>query len=130
MDRGATVLVVEDEEFIRALLREILEAQGLRVLLASEGGEALDLFSRCGKEIDLVILDLVLPGMKGEEILTRMKELDPEVKVLITTGFGEEEPVERVRKLGIEGVLTKPFRLPMLLKTIGAVLGGEGSLSH
>ena len=130
MKKGAVVLVVEDEEFIRTLLQEILERQGLKVLLASEGREALDLFSRNKEEIDLVILDLVLPGLKGDEILAKMKEMDPEVKVLITTGFGEEEPLEKVKRLGIEGVLTKPFHLPTLLGAIGAVLSEETTMSH
>ena len=119
---GPRIMVVEDEEFVRCLLQDFLELNGMEVISASRGDEAVELFSRHKGEVDLVILDLVLPGMMGEEIFMALKELDPQVKVLVATGLGKTPSLERLRREGILGVVTKPFDFARLLETIRSVL--------
>ncbi len=130
MGKGVTILVVEDEEFVRMLLQEFLEKEGFRVFLASGGREALEIFGRFKDEIDLVLLDLVLPDMGGREILEAMKALSPQVKVLVTTGLGGDRQLEEMEREGIVGVVAKPFDLPRLMETIEAAVDGETPLSH
>jgi len=119
------ILVVEDEELVRSFLKDFLEMKGMEVLVASGGEEAIDLFSRHREDIDLVILDLVLPGMMGEEILDALKKLDPGVKVLVTTGYGSAPSLERVRKMGALDIVTKPFDFDRLLDSVRSALYGQ-----
>ncbi len=121
---GETVLLVEDEEMILSLARAILEAKGYRVLAATDGIKALELFKKHGKDIDLVVSDLGLPGMRGDEVLGRMKEIDPGVKALLTSGYLEEGEKATLERIGARGFLAKPFTPMELLEKIRLVLDG------
>ncbi len=120
--RRPKILIVEDEEFVRSLLQEVLEFKGMEVLAASSGREALEVFSQYKDELDLVILDLVLPEMMGEEIFMALKEMDPQVKVLVTTGMGAAPSLERLLESGAKGVVTKPFNFAELLEKVRSIL--------
>ncbi|MCL4477200.1 MAG: response regulator [Nitrospirae bacterium] len=105
-----TILVVDDEEFIRIFARETLEKLGYQVMEASNGLEAVEIYSARKKEIDLVILDLIMPKMGGEETFRNLKTIDPEVKVLISSGYGiGEQTKEMMSDTGIRGFVQKPY---------------------
>ncbi len=105
-----TILVVDDEDFIRIFARETLEKLGYQVLEASDGLQAVEIYSSRQKEIDLVILDLIMPKMGGDETFRNLKKIDPEVKVLISSGYGiGEQTGEMMRDPCIRGFVQKPY---------------------
>src|SRR6185295_18346221 len=87
---GPTILAVDDESTVLALARDVLEMHGYRVLTARNGEEALRVFQDQAATIDLVLLDLTMPVMGGQECFKRMKEINPRVRVLISSGFSAE----------------------------------------
>jgi two-component system response regulator (stage 0 sporulation protein F) len=105
----ATVLVVDDEPSIRDLLHLVFRRKGHDVLLADCGSKALELSHR--EKPHIVILDLLLPGMSGIEVLKHMRTADPELPILIFTGMGNEEAEKQARQLGALAFLEKAFSL-------------------
>jgi signal transduction histidine kinase/CheY-like chemotaxis protein len=126
----ATVLVVDDEDIIRELLGGILKREGLTVLEACDGRKALDvLVGHQPQPIDLVILDMVMPVLKGEAVLKRLKELETSVKVVISSGFMNENQREKLKNWGIDAFLDKPYREQDVLSVVRKVLSGPKSNS-
>lgn len=123
----ATVLLVDDESAIRELGRAMLEFQGYRILTAASGEEALEIYARRIDEIDLIILDLNMPGMGGRRCLEELIELDPEVKVIISSGYPSGGHFDHGRSGGSVAFLPKPFRRLDLLAKIQDVLAGTSS---
>ncbi len=118
-----TVLLVEDEESVRQLVRETLESKGYKVLEADNGEAALRIVSNYSDKIDMLITDVVMPGMSGRELSARLCESRPQTKVLYLSGYTEDA-------IGHEGVvvphnafLQKPFTLQMLSRKVREVLG-------
>jgi two-component system cell cycle sensor histidine kinase/response regulator CckA len=124
-----TILVVEDETLVRQMVVEILKSYGYRIVSASSGEEATELFKGMKDRVDLVFLDLVMPGMGGEETFHAMRGLNPAVKVLLTSGFVREELSERLIAAGALGILYKPSRSNDLLAAIRDALDGRPTLS-
>ena len=125
--RGRWVLVVDDEPPVREISREALESVGYLVSEAAHGQEALDLYRRAlrvGQPFDLVILDLGMPVMDGRECLRRIREIDPQARILVTTGYtrADQELGELARATA--GILEKPFDLTTLIHRVGEVLAG------
>ena len=89
-----TILLVDDEAIIRNLGRTILQRYGYRVLLAEDGLEALQVYRQHGEPIDLVILDLVMPRLSGHDTLRQLQQLDPDVRVLFSSGYSAEQVTE------------------------------------
>lgn len=122
--RGAgTILLVEDEEGVRRVGQRILEQLGYQVLAAENGPRALFLLQTHRDRIDLVILDLLLPGMGGAEIYARMKELVPDVKVLVASGFSLDGAAQQILNAGAQGFIEKPYRIEALSQKIAQILG-------
>ena len=117
-----TVLVVDDEDFIRALLRRALEGAGYTVLLAEDGPQALEVYRQHCQDIDLVVLDMGLPRLGGQETFRRLRESDPQVVVLISSGYAEDDRARAVLAAGARGFLAKPYDLQELLRKIRQVL--------
>jgi len=117
-----TILLVDDEEMIRRLGRRVLEKCGYTVLIATNGAEAITAYKKQGDNIDLVLLDVIMPQMNGQECLRRLQELDPEVKVLIATGFTAESSVQHLKAEGVLGVVEKPFSIQTLAEAVRAAL--------
>ncbi|MGB9772972.1 MAG: PAS domain S-box protein [Bacteroidota bacterium] len=117
-----TILFVDDEDMVREMGEELLTGLGYRVLQAGSGEEAIELYRVRGKDIHLVILDLAMPKMDGEETFRRLKEIDPAVKVLIASGLIEPEPRRKMEEAGVAGFLLKPYRVGDLARTIREVL--------
>ena len=118
-------LVVDDEAVIRELLRNLLEGQGFEVLEASDGKEALEVLEREGGNLDLLILDVIMPGMKGDEVLKRVKERRKEIKVVLSSGFMSEEHKRKMKKLGADGFLDKPYRALQVRELISSLFSSE-----
>jgi PAS domain S-box-containing protein len=120
-----TILLVDDEEHLREMLTEYLGDSGYQILAASNGTEALDLFRTHHRSIDLVITDLGMPHMGGEELFRRLKEIDTGVKVMVSSGYLDGITREHLLHLGIKDVLTKPSKLQDIQQAIRTVLGVE-----
>jgi DNA-binding response OmpR family regulator len=116
---GSVILLVDDEQEVIEPLSRILEALGHQVLTAGGGQEAFALFRRLHHEIDLVILDLIMPGMNGKETFIRMREIDKHAKVLFTTGKRDISGMEEILQQDSVSIIGKPFDMRALSEKIG-----------
>jgi PAS domain S-box-containing protein len=121
------VLVVDDEALVRKLAKFALERCGYTAELAADGQEGLDAFSARPHEFAAVILDLTMPVMGGEEALMRMRQVRADVPVLLSSGFSEEEAIQRFGVNGVSGFLQKPYTATALARKIKQALRGTGS---
>jgi len=117
-----TVLAVDDESTVLALARDILEMHGYRVLTARNGEEALRVFREQGGAIDLILLDLTMPIMGGRECLKRLKEIDPEVRVLVSSGFSAEGTAAELLGEGALAYVQKPYDVDGLARVVRQAL--------
>ena len=115
------VLVVEDEDSIRELASAILGRVGLTVLTAADGNQAVEVFRAHAGEIQAVLLDLTIPGMDGVEVFHRMKEIRPEVKVILCSGYDAQEVGARLRGDNPNAFLRKPYGPGELVERVKAV---------
>ncbi|MDA3811485.1 MAG: response regulator [Spirochaetaceae bacterium] len=116
------ILIVDDEELIRVTGKYLLEELGYTVLLAENGLEAVEIFKRKNSEIDLVIMDMIMPQMNGSEAFNKLREIDKNCKVIISSGFTKDENLDELKKSGLAGFIQKPFRDYELSKLIAKVL--------
>ncbi len=117
-----TLLLVDDEAPIRDMVVEMLGRHGYRVLTAASGEEALEVYGRRGQEVNLVLLDIGMPGMGGKRCLQELLKMDPSVKVLVASGYSRHGPLEELLKAGAAGYVAKPFGQLQLLKKIREIL--------
>ncbi len=117
-----TVLVVDDEELVRGMAEQILRSQGLEVLTAGDGEEALHIFRAWHREISLVVLDMIMPKMSGREVFLEMKKIDPGVRVVLSSGFSEEGEVNEIMNLGLKGFVQKPYSIKSLMAAIAKAM--------
>lgn len=118
-DQRPTILLVDDEELIRNLGQTVLLNAGYDVLTATDGAEAVDVFSREHKRIQLVILDVTMPRMSGRDAFRHLIEIDPTARILFSTGYSAEEIAELDEAVGL---LHKPYRPHELLSTVKSLL--------
>ncbi len=123
-----TILLVDDEEAIRGLAFELLETFGYTVLTATNGEEALNVYNSHSNEIGLVILDISMPGMGGHLCLQELIQLDPAVKVLVSSGYSINGRVENCLEAGAVGYLGKPYNVNNLLEKVRAILDEENKV--
>jgi two-component system response regulator HydG len=117
---GECVLLVEDDAPLRQMVAEVLEANGYRVAAAANAREALEVVQ--SQAVDLVLTDLMMPGMRGEELLAEVRAAFPEIPVIAVTAFGSIEGAVALTRAGAADYLTKPFRTPALLDAVARVL--------
>lgn len=117
-----TILLVDDEEAVRELGKEMLETVGYRVLVASNGEEALALYAERMDEVALVILDLIMPAMGGKACAEALIRLNPRVKVLIASGYAVNGRLEETLRTGAKGFIAKPYELREILRRVRDVL--------
>jgi two-component system cell cycle sensor histidine kinase/response regulator CckA len=117
-----TVLVIEDEEMLRDLLKTILESKGYRVLMARDGEEGLLMFRRDKDKIDVVLSDLGLPKLSGEEIVAYIKQIDPLSKVIIASGFIDPDIRTVLEASGVRDFIQKPYIAKEVLHVIRDVI--------
>ncbi|MCD4721093.1 MAG: response regulator [Desulfobacula sp.] len=104
-----SVLLIDDEERILTVGREICKALGYSVILAASGKEALKIYKEKKLEIDLVILDMIMPEMNGLETFLELKKLNPDIKVLLSTGYSIDEKAQEMLRQGCKGYILKPY---------------------
>ena len=108
------VLLVDDSEVVLRGCREMLKAIGYRVLSAREGKKAIELYRKNQDEIDIVLLDMIMPDMGGGEVYDRLKEIDPDIKVLLSSGYSIDGQAAEILKRGCNGFIQKPFNMKEL----------------
>ncbi len=108
---SGTILLVDDEEMIINVGVQILEKMGYEVLTARQGREAIEVYQQNRQKVVMVILDLIMPGMGGGEVYDRLKEIDPNVKVLLSSGYSLDGQATEILKRGCDGFIQKPFNL-------------------
>jgi PAS domain S-box-containing protein len=117
-----TVLLVDDEEAIREVGEELLDAMGYRVLLAGDGKEAIEVYEKYGDKIDIVLLDIVMPHMGGSEVYERMKDINPNIKVLLLSGYSIDGEAAEILDRGCDGFIQKPFTMKELSGKIREIM--------
>ena len=117
-----TILLVDDEEAIRELGKNILGRFGYTVFMASDGETALEIYHENKKEISLVILDIIMPGMGGRICLEKLLKINPELRIIIASGYSTNGPSRKVLKAGAKGFIGKPYNINQLLKSVRETL--------
>ena len=119
-----TILVADDEPVLLNLLVDLLQSRGYRVLTAGNGAEAVELYKKRCDEIDLVLLDVLMPKMDGLEALKEIKKIDPRAKILVISGYAQMDKIDSCLEAGALGFVKKPFRISELSEKIWAALHG------
>jgi two-component system cell cycle sensor histidine kinase/response regulator CckA len=117
-----TVLLVDDEQMVLEVTRKLLESLGYRVHAAGGGQEAIAVYMEKRKEIDLLILDMIMPGISGGETFDCLKEINPNIRVLLSSGYSINGQAQEILERGCNGFLQKPFQLEKLSQKIREVL--------
>ena len=118
-----TILLVDDADMVLEVGKDILEALGYTVLLARRGKEAIEIYKNHTEEIAMIILDIVMPGMGGAETYDRLKEINPDSKVLLSSGYSINGQAIEILKQGCDGFIQKPFNIEKLSHKIREILG-------
>lgn len=108
-----TILLVEDEAFVRNVAAEVLQSAGYRLVIATSAAEALDSHRKCSGPVDLLLADIVMPGMSGRELATEFNRLNPRTRVLLMSGYAQQ--LARCELPAHGKYLAKPFSTHMLL---------------
>ena len=119
---SGTILLIDDEKMILDVGCELLEELGYRVLCALSGREALDIFQKNSDKIDLVIMDMIMPGMGGGETFDRLRHINPNIKVLLSSGYSVNGQATKILRRGCNGFIQKPFNLNQLAEKIGNIM--------
>jgi Response regulator containing CheY-like receiver, AAA-type ATPase, and DNA-binding domains len=120
-----TVLVVEDDDSLRDLLKSMLEAHDFKVLTAFDGINAIEVFTQNKDTIGVVLSDLGLPGLGGWDAFLRMKEINPEIKGILASGYFHPGVKEEIIKSGAENFIQKPYNTPEIVAMLHRMLEEE-----
>jgi DNA-binding NtrC family response regulator len=115
------IMVIDDEDIIRNMVRDYLTSKGYEVLLASDGSEALENFQQTGGEVDLVLLDMILPEIGGMEVFKKFRQINPKIKAILTSGYSSDIPEDEYDETSFS-FLQKPFRITELVEKIKKLL--------
>jgi nitrogen-specific signal transduction histidine kinase/CheY-like chemotaxis protein len=116
------ILLVDDEELIRITGKDMLEYMGYKVITAQNGKEAIDLYIQNQNQIDLIIMDMIMPIMSGKEAFYKIKKINPHCKIIISSGFAKKEQLNLLNSKGLNGFISKPFRDYELSKVVSQVI--------
>ncbi|MBD3419697.1 MAG: PAS domain S-box protein [Chitinivibrionales bacterium] len=116
------VLLIDDEEFIRDMGSELLTALGYSVETCADGNEAIEYFSRNYKEINLVLIDMIMPACNGSECFTELKKIDPSIRAIVLSGYTLNEDAREILRNGALGFVQKPFTMKKISKAISSAL--------
>ena len=118
-----TILVVDDEYNIRNMMKEIMEMSGLKVFTAGNGKDGVEMFKKYRDDIDLIIMDMVMPIMDGREAFSEIRRIDPGQKIFIISGYSQREDLEDMLEKGAVGFLRKPFQVKEIVSKVKEILG-------
>ncbi|MBT8370737.1 MAG: PAS domain S-box protein [Desulfobacterales bacterium] len=119
---SGNVLLIDDEEMVVDVGRELLQELGYSVMPALSGREAIDIFRTNQGKIDLIIMDMIMPGMGGGETFDRLRKIDPEIKVLLSSGYSIDGQATKILQRGCNGFIQKPFKLNQLAEKIQKIM--------
>jgi CheY-like chemotaxis protein len=117
-----TILFVDDEQTNLMIMKDLLVVMGYKVLMAASGQEAIAVYMTKRKQIDLIIMDMVMPGMEGGNAFTALRSFDPDVKVILCSGYSLDGEAETIMGKGYNGFIQQPFTIKALSQKIGEVL--------
>ena len=117
-----TILIVEDEQLMLRLVEKVLLQHGYQVLVASDGEEAIEVYRRHKLEIDVVLLDVGLPKLTGWDVLLKMKEENPDVRVVIATGFLEPKMKTEMSRVTVKHFIDIPYMLDEVVETLQSLI--------
>ena len=117
------ILLVDDQESVREVAKDMLEALGYEVITAADGLEGVSRYRDLWREIDLVILDMIMPKMTGGDCFRRMKEINPKARVVLSSGYSLDGAIQDVMNEGILAFIQKPYRLEELSRVVGTAVG-------
>lgn len=117
-----TILIVDDQDMIVEVGKQMLDAFGYEVLIANSGTEAIDVYTTNKERIDLVILDMIMPGVSGGQTYDMLKEINPDVKVLLSSGYGIDGQAREILQRGCNGFIQKPYNMNELSKKLRGIL--------
>jgi len=118
------VLIVDDEESVRGLARAMLEDMGFTVLTAVDGRDGVEVFRREAERISVVLLDMTMPHMDGEEVFREMRRIRKDVRTILSSGYNEQSATDRFAGKGLAGFIQKPYSYNELLAIVRKVLEG------
>jgi CheY-like chemotaxis protein len=124
LPRGrARILLVDDQEAVLEVAKDMLEALGYEVLTAVDGLEGVSRYRDLWREVDLVLLDMVMPNLSGGECFRRMKEINPKARVVLSSGYSMDGSIQEVMNDGILAFIQKPYRMEELSRVVGTAVG-------
>lgn len=131
VDGKVSILLVDDEETIIKVTRTMLLKLGHRVMVASGGQEAVVVYRMNRRHIDLVMMDMIMPDMSGGEAIEKIKSINPDVKVLLSSGYSiNGMAAEIMDRCGVQAFLQKPFQLDQLINKINEIMGAERNIKR
>jgi len=123
-ESAGRILVVDDEEMVRRLAETMLKRLGYEVVTAADGAQAIETFRNAAEPFDLVLLDMIMPGMDGRECFLALKSIYPGVRAVISSGFSQEGAAQQIIDEGVRGFVQKPYRLSELSEVVQSALTG------
>ena len=120
-----TVLLVDDEEIVIGVGRQMLARLGYSVLTAKNGLEAVDIYRENQNTIGLVILDIIMPGLEASETCDKLRALNPAIKVLLSSGYSLDQETKAIMDRGCSGFIQKPFNMKILEDKIEEIMSRE-----
>jgi two-component system cell cycle sensor histidine kinase/response regulator CckA len=117
-----TVLIVDDEEIVVGVGKQMLQKLGYSVLIARSGQEAVDVYKNSPDDVDLVLLDMIMPGMEAGDTYDRLKSINSAIKVLLSSGYALDQKAGAIIDRGCNGFIQKPFNMQILEDKIGEIL--------
>ena len=118
-----TVMIIDDEDVIQTVLGEILLQLGYKVVRAKTGKEALEMLTENDERVDVILLDMIMPGLSGGETFQRLSEYWPEIPVVVVTGYADEKKTQKMLENGLAGFIEKPFKAAQIAEKINEILG-------
>jgi len=122
MTGSETILLIDDEKIVRQVEEEIISEIGYKVITASSGKEAVDIYKAQKDEIDIVVLDMIMPEMGGEKTFQALKQINPDVKVLLASGYSVTDQATKILEQGNGEYIQKPFGMKSLSQKLRKVL--------
>lgn len=118
MEANKLVLIIDDEEPVREAVADILELEGVASIAAANGAEGVALYKQNWPVIGVVLLDLSMPGLSGEDTLVELHKINPNVPVVLSSGYSELDARPRFERIGVAGFIQKPYDLEMFVAEI------------
>jgi two-component system cell cycle sensor histidine kinase/response regulator CckA len=107
---GKTILIIDDEQPTREVLSDILESMGARTITAEDGVAGIDSFTKNHQEVSLAIIDLTMPMMNGADVARKLKDVDARIRIILSSGYPEDEVRRKYGPVECNGFIQKPFR--------------------